>query len=153
MKCIYCGYPESKVIDSRSGEDGTTIRRRRECLKCAKRFTTYEKVESVPLIVIKKDGSRQPFRREKIIDGLVRACEKRPVSLKQIEDLTNEIEGKFYNSFEREIPSEKIGEMVMEKLKSLDEVAYVRFASVYRQFKDVNTFIKEIEKLISDSKK
>lgn len=153
MKCIYCGHPESKVIDSRSGEDGTAIRRRRECLKCAKRFTTYEKVESVPLIVIKKDGSRQTFRREKIIDGLVRACEKRPVSLQQIEDLTDEIESKFYNSFEREIPSEKIGELVMEKLKSLDEVAYVRFASVYRQFKDVNTFIKEIEKLISDSKK
>lgn len=153
MKCIYCGHPESKVIDSRSGEDGTAIRRRRECLKCAKRFTTYEKVESVPLIVIKKDGSRQPFRREKIINGLVRACEKRPVSLKQIEDLTNEIESKFYNSFAREIPSEKIGELVMEKLKSLDEVAYVRFASVYRQFKDVNTFIKEIEKLINDSKK
>ena len=153
MKCIYCGHPESKVIDSRSGDDGTTIRRRRECLNCAKRFTTYEKVESVPLIVIKKDGSRQSFHREKIINGLVRACEKRPVSLRQIEDLTNEIESKFYNSFEREIPSEKIGEMVMEKLKTLDEVAYVRFASVYRQFKDVNTFIKEIEKLIHDSKK
>lgn len=153
MKCIYCGHSESKVIDSRAGDDGATIRRRRECLSCAKRFTTYEKVESIPLMVIKKDGSRQSFRREKIIDGLVRACEKRPVSLKQIEDLTNEIESKFYNSFEREIPSEKIGETIMEKLKKLDEVAYVRFASVYRQFKDVNTFIKEIEKLIEDSKK
>ena len=150
MKCLYCGYSESKVVDSRPNEEGTAIRRRRECEKCTKRFTTYEKVEEVPLVIIKKDGSRQVYQRGKLINGFLKACEKRPVSLKQIEEVVDEIEKELYNSMEKEIDSKKIGEMVMKRLKQLDDVAYVRFASVYRQFKDLNTFVEELNKLIKE---
>lgn len=148
MRCLFCGHLESKVIDSRSAEDGTTIRRRRECLACKKRFTTYEKLETIPIVVIKKDGTRESFDRDKISNGILRACEKRPVSLQEIESLIDDIEAKLYNMLIREISSEKIGEMVMERLQALDEVAYVRFASVYRQFKDINSFMSELTKLI-----
>ena len=148
MKCPYCGDQDSKVIDSRHSEDGASIRRRRECLACQKRFTTYETVESLPIIVVKKDGSRQSFDRTKILNGMVRACEKRPVSIAEMEAAVTDIEQVMQNSLEREISSSEIGELVMEKLKMLDEVAYVRFASVYREFKDVNTFIDEIGKLL-----
>ncbi|MBE7022709.1 MAG: transcriptional regulator NrdR [Ruminococcaceae bacterium] len=148
MKCPYCEYEESKVIDSRPTDENEAIRRRRECLSCAKRFTTYEKVESIPLMVIKKDGSRQMFDREKLLNGIMRACEKRPVATMDMEHITNEIENAAQNLLEREIKSEQIGEMVMERLKDVDEVAYVRFASVYRQFKDINTFIDEVNKLL-----
>lgn len=147
MKCPYCGFIDDRVIDSRPTDEGTVIRRRRECIKCAKRFTTYEKVESLPLIVIKKDKTRQPFNREKLINGMLRACEKRPVSIDDIEKLADDIESQIYNSLQREITTNEIGEMVMERLKSLDEVAYVRFASVYRQFKDIDTFMEELRKL------
>lgn len=150
MKCPYCGFIEDKVIDSRPTDEGIAIRRRRECVKCQKRFTTYEKVESLPLIVIKKDKSRQSFNREKLLNGLLRACEKRPVSLDELERLVDSVESQCLNSFQREITSEEIGEMVMAKLKNLDEVAYVRFASVYRQFKDINTFMDELRKLIDE---
>lgn len=146
MKCPYCGYAESKVIDSRPNEE--SIRRRRECLSCQKRFTTYEFVEHLPLVVIKKDGSRQSFDKVKLINGMVRACEKRPVSLSEIEKFADEIEQEAQNSLEREVPTSYIGELVMERLKNLDEVAYVRFASVYRQFKDINTFVDELNKLL-----
>ena len=149
MRCLFCGHTESKVIDSRQADDGTTIRRRRECLECGKRFTTYEKIESIPIVVVKKDGTRESFDREKIINGLLRACEKRPVSLNEIEGVVDEIEGKLYNLLEREVSSEKIGEMVMEKLQKLDDIAYVRFASVYRQFKDINSFMDELAKIIN----
>ena len=149
MRCLFCGHTESKVIDSRSTDEGTTIRRRRECLECGKRFTTYEKIESIPIIVVKKDGTRESFDREKIINGLLRACEKRPVSLDQVENIVDEIEARLYNLLEREVSSEKIGEMVMEKLQKLDDIAYVRFASVYRQFKDINSFMDELAKLIN----
>lgn len=148
MKCPYCEYEESKVIDSRPTDENEAIRRRRECLECGKRFTTYEKVESIPLMVIKKDGSRQMFDREKLLNGIMRACEKRPVTTGSMEHITNEIENAAQNLLEREIKSEQIGEMVMDKLKDIDEVAYVRFASVYRQFKDINTFIEEVNKLL-----
>ncbi len=148
MKCPFCGFEESKVIDSRPAEDGEKIRRRRECLQCAKRFTTYEMIESLPIIVIKKDRSREAFNRDKLLNGLMRACEKRPVSLPTLEKLIDEIESIIQNSLDREVQSEKIGELVMEKLKSIDEVAYVRFASVYRQFKDINTFMDELNKLL-----
>ncbi len=151
MRCLFCGHLESKVIDSRSTEEGTTIRRRRECLACKKRFTTYEKIETIPIIVIKKDGTRETFDRDKISNGILRACEKRPVSLKEIEGLIDDIESKLYNMLEREVSSEKIGEMVMERLQQLDEIAYVRFASVYRQFKDINSFMTELAKLIKKS--
>lgn len=151
MRCLFCGHLESKVIDSRSTEEGTTIRRRRECLECGKRFTTYEKIETIPIIVIKKDGTRQAFDRDKISNGILRACEKRPVSLKEVDALIDDIEAKMYNMLEREVSSEKIGEMVMERLKELDEIAYVRFASVYRQFKDINSFMDELAKLIKKS--
>ena len=150
MKCPYCGYEEDRVIDSRPTEEGTAIRRRRECTKCQRRYTTYEKVESVPLMVIKKDKTRQPFNREKIINGLLRACEKRPVSIDDVEKLVNEVESQLYNSLQREVTTKDIGEMVMIKLKNLDEVAYVRFASVYRQFKDINTFMDELRKLLNE---
>lgn len=149
MRCLFCGHTESKVIDSRSTDEGTTIRRRRECLECGKRFTTYEKIESIPIIVVKKDGTRESFDREKIINGILRACEKRPVSLDQAENLVDEIETKLYNLLEREVSSEKIGEMVMERLQKLDDIAYVRFASVYRQFKDINSFMDELAKIIN----
>ena len=150
MKCPYCGYEDDRVIDSRPTEEGTAVRRRRECSKCQKRYTTYEKVESLPLIVIKKDKTRQPFNREKIINGILRACEKRPVSLDDVEKIVNEIESQLYNSLQREVTTKDIGEMVMVKLKNLDEVAYVRFASVYRQFKDINTFMDELRKLLNE---
>ena len=150
MKCPYCGYQESKVVDSRHSEDGVSIRRRRECLACSKRFTTYETVESLPIVVVKKDGSRQSFDRNKILNGMVRACEKRPVSMASLEKAVDEIEQAIQNSLEREIRTSDIGEFVMERLKPLDEVAYVRFASVYRQFKDINTFMQELNKILEE---
>jgi transcriptional repressor NrdR len=150
MKCPYCGNSESKVVDSRPTEEETAIRRRRECEKCTKRFTTYEKIEEVPLVIIKKDGNREVYQRGKLINGFLKACEKRPVSLKQIEEVVDEIEKELYNSMDKEIDSKKIGEMVMKRLKQLDDVAYVRFASVYRQFKDLNTFMDELNKLINE---
>jgi len=148
MKCPFCGYPESKVIDSRPAED--TIRRRRECLSCGKRFTTYEFIEKLPLVVIKKDGSRQTFDKMKILNGILRACEKRPVTMDEIQRMTDEIEQEIQNSLDREVPTSRIGELVMEKLKATDEVAYVRFASVYRQFTDINTFRDELNKLLGE---
>lgn len=153
MKCPYCGFKESKVVDSRPAEEGSSIRRRRECLSCAKRFTTYETVESMPMVVIKRDGSRQTFDRRKLVNGMLRACEKRPVSLGQLEKIGEEIEQELQNSLEREISTERVGELVMDKLKSVDEVAYVRFASVYRQFKDIGTFMDELNKLMGEDKK
>ncbi len=150
MKCPFCGYKESKVVDSRPADEGSSIRRRRECLKCENRFTTYETVESLPMVVIKKDGSRQTFDRNKVLRGIQRSCEKRPVSVAEMERMTAEIEQEIQNSLEREISTETIGEKVMEKLKTADEVAYVRFASVYRQFKDINTFMSELNKLLQE---
>lgn len=150
MKCPYCGYVEDKVIDSRPTDENAAIRRRRECSKCLRRFTTYEKVESVPLMVIKKDKTRQSFDREKLLNGLLRACEKRPVSVDDLEKMVDEIEGQILNTLKREITTQEIGEMVMARLKDLDEVAYVRFASVYRQFRDINTFMDELHKLLKD---
>ena len=147
MKCPYCGYKESKVIDSRPAEEGSSIRRRRECLSCAKRFTTYETVESLPMVVIKKDGSRQSFDKRKVLNGMI-ACEKRPVPFEVLEQKADEIEQTLQNSLEREVSTEYIGELVMDKLRAVDEVAYVRFASVYRQFKDIDTFMKELNKLL-----
>ena len=150
MKCPYCGYQESKVVDSRHSEDGLSIRRRRECLSCQKRFTTYETVESLPIVVIKKDGSRQSFDRQKVLRGMIRACEKRPVALAELERIADEIEQELQNSMEREIRTEVIGEKVMERLRKVDQVAYVRFASVYRQFKDIDTFMAELNKLLAE---
>lgn len=150
MKCPFCGFEESKVIDSRPTDEGERIRRRRECIKCGKRFTTYEIIESVPLIVVKKDKSREPFDRSKLFNGILRACEKRPVPLSTIEEAVADIEISLQNSLDREVTSDRIGELTMEKLKDIDEVAYVRFASVYRQFKDINTFIEEVSKLLKD---
>ena len=152
MKCPYCNYNESKVIDSRPADEGTTIRRRRECLACQKRFTTYEVMEHLPLVVIKRDGSRQSFDKNKVLNGMLRSCEKRPVPLADLEKISDEIEQELQNSFEREINTSEIGEMVMARLKELDEVAYVRFASVYRQFKDINTFMDELAQLLGDKK-
>lgn len=152
MRCPYCGYSESKVIDSRPAEEGSTIRRRRECLACQKRFTTYEIIERLPLVVIKRDGSRQTFDKIKVMNGMLRACEKRPVSIQSLEKISDEVEQELQNYLEREVNTTEIGEMVMERLKSVDEVAYVRFASVYRQFKDINTFLEELTKLIGDKK-
>ena len=148
MKCPYCGYSESKVIDSRPADEGKSIRRRRECLSCEKRFTTYETVESLPMVVVKKNGSRQSFDRRKVFNGMLRACEKRPVPVAELERIAEEIEQNLQNSLEREISTERIGEEVMERLKKVDEVAYVRFASVYRQFKDIGTFMEELNKLL-----
>jgi len=150
MKCPYCSFIEDKVIDSRPTDEGSAIRRRRECTNCSKRFTTYEKVESIPLMVIKKDTTRQSFDRDKLLNGLLRACEKRPVSINDLEKLVNEIESQIYNSLQREVSTNTIGEMVMSRLKNMDEVAYVRFASVYRQFRDINTFMDELHKLLED---
>ena len=150
MKCPVCACEESKVIDSRPTDEGERIRRRRECTSCGKRFTTYEIIESVPVIVVKKDRSREVFDRNKLFSGMLRACEKRPVSLDAIELAVDEIENSLQNSLDREVTSQRIGELAMEKLKSLDEVAYVRFASVYRQFKDINTFMEELAKLLSE---
>lgn len=150
MRCPYCGYQESKVVDSRPAEEGQSIRRRRECLSCQKRFTTYETVESLPLVVIKKDGSRQTFDRSKVLKGMVRACEKRPVPLADLESAASEVEQLLQNSLEREVSTDRIGELVMDKLKPLDDVSYVRFASVYRQFKDINSFMSELNKLLEN---
>ena len=150
MKCPYCGSSESKVVDSRPTVEEAAIRRRRECEKCSKRFTTYEKIEEMPLIIVKKDGSREAYQRSKMLNGILRACEKRPISISTIEQMADEIEKELYNSMEKEIDSKKIGEMVMSKLKQIDDVAYVRFASVYRQFKDINIFLEELNKLIDE---
>ena len=152
MKCPYCSFEESKVIDSRSADDGERIRRRRECLKCGKRFTTHEVIETVPLIVVKRDKSREVFDRNKLTAGILRACEKRPVSLEQIDNIVDFIEGKLQSSVDREVTSMKIGELAMEQIKNIDEVAYVRFASVYRQFKDINTFMDELNELLTEKK-
>ena len=152
MKCPFCGYIDTKVIDSRPIEDGNAIRRRRECEKCGRRFTTYEKVDEIPYMVIKRDGSRELFNRNKILNGLIKACEKRPVSVNLLDDIVRNLEKELYNNNEREVPTQVIGEMVMEALKDVDEVAYVRFASVYRQFKDVGTFMEEIEKLMDEKR-
>ncbi|MBE6030116.1 MAG: transcriptional repressor NrdR [Firmicutes bacterium] len=153
MRCPYCDNQDTKVIDSRHTEEGHAIRRRRECDKCGKRFTTYEKVEEMILMVVKKDGSREAFDRTKILNGIIKACEKRPVALADIERVVDDIERGLNNMMEKEVQSSFIGELIMEELKKLDEVAYVRFASVYRQFTDVNTFVKEIEKLLGTAKK
>lgn len=150
MKCPFCGYEESKVIDSRPTDEGEKIRRRRECIACNKRFTTYEIIESVPIVVVKKDKSRQAFDRVKLFNGMLRACEKRPVSIEQIDRIVSDIEAELQNSLDREVTSIHIGELAMDKLKALDEVAYVRFASVYRQFKDINTFMDELAKLLGE---
>ena len=147
MKCRYCSSTESKVVDSRPTEDGTSIRRRRECLSCQNRFTTYEKIETLPLLVIKKDRTRELFDKNKLLSGIIKACHKRPVTMEQMEEVATEIEAELQNSLTREISSQRIGVLVMDKLKSLDPVAYVRFASVYREFKDLDTFMRELEQL------
>lgn len=153
MKCPFCGYTESKVIDSRPTDEGSRIRRRRECLSCMKRFTTYEIIESLPIIVVKKDKSREAFDRNKLLNGLLRACEKRPVSIETLEKAVDDIEAQIQNSLDREVTATRIGEYAMEKLMQIDEVAYVRFASVYRQFKDINSFHEEISKLLTEDEK
>ncbi len=153
MRCPFCGNSESKVIDSRPAEEGATIRRRRECLSCQKRFTTYEIMERLPLIVVKRDGSRQTFDKMKLMNGMLRACEKRPVSLHAVEEIANDIEQELQNALEREVTTITIGEMVMNRLKELDEVAYVRFASVYRQFEDIDSFLEELNKLMQNKKR
>ncbi|ADQ40997.1 ATP-cone domain protein [Caldicellulosiruptor acetigenus I77R1B] len=150
MRCPFCGYEDSKVVDTRPTDEGRIIKRRRECLKCQKRFTTYEKVERQPILVIKKDNRREEFDRNKILNGIIKACQKRPVSIEQMNKIVDEIENEIYNSMREEISSREIGEMVMEKLKKIDEISYVRFASVYRQFKDINTFIEELQKLLTE---
>ena len=150
MKCPFCGHLDSKVVDSRPAEDGASIRRRRECLACHKRFTTFEVMESLPVVVIKKGGSRQSFDRSKLLNGMIRACEKRPVPFDVLQQIADEIEQTLQNEMNREIPSDQIGEMVMDRLKEVDEVAYVRFASVYRQFKDISTFMAELSKLLQE---
>ena len=152
MRCPFCSFIESKVIDSRPTDENTSIRRRRECLKCGKRFTTYEKLESISLVVVKKDDSRQPFNRDKVLKGIMTACEKRPISIVQMEMIADTIESELSQRMEREVRSTRIGEMVMEKLRVLDEVAYVRFASVYKQFDNVSTFMDELQGLIDDKK-
>lgn len=150
MKCPYCAHLESKVVDSRPAEEGSSIRRRRECLECHRRFTTYETMESLPLVVIKKDGGRQTFDKSKLLRSMIKACEKRSVPLATLEQISNEIEQSLQNKMEREVSSAEIGELAMDRLKSIDEVAYVRFASVYRQFKDINTFMNELNKLLAE---
>ncbi|SDY41700.1 transcriptional repressor NrdR [Tindallia californiensis] len=152
LNCPFCGKFDSKVIDSRPTDEGQAIRRRRECNECQKRFTTYEKVEEIPLIVIKKSGNREPFNRNKLMKGVIRACEKRPVPLKSIEYIVEEIEKQLQNDMIKEVHTDKIGNMVMDRLKDLDEVAYVRFASVYREFKDLNTFMEELTKILKEKK-
>lgn len=152
MKCSYCGYVEDKVVDSRLTQEGAAIRRRRECLKCGKRFTTYEYIENVSLMVIKKDGRREPFDRKKVLSGILKACEKRPISMEQMEDIVEQIERAIQKKLGREVPSSRLGELLMEKLKALDDVAYVRFASVYRQFKDVNQFMLELKDILDKDK-
>lgn len=150
MKCPFCNFYETKVIDSRPTDEGQAIRRRRECVKCQKRFTTYEKIEEIPLIVVKKDGNRQPYNRNKLLNGIIKACEKRPVPMSTIEQIVDDIEKTLYNSMKKEVTSNYIGEMVMNKLKDVDEVSYVRYASVYRQFKDISTFMDELKKLLDE---
>jgi transcriptional regulator NrdR len=150
MKCVYCGFPESKVVDSRPTDEGSSIRRRRECLSCKKRFTTYEKIDSLPLLVVKKDGEREPFDSDKIKIGVIKACEKRPVPIHDIEELVSNVEKNIFNSLRQEITSNEIGELVMRGLKDLDDVAYVRFASVYKEFKDVDTFMEELQRLLAE---
>ncbi len=150
MKCPYCGFAESKVVDSRPTDDGASIRRRRECLSCNNRFTTYETVESLPMVAVKKDGSRQSFDRSKVLGGMIRACEKRPVPLAELERIADEVEQELQNGLDREITTEHIGELVMDKLRKLDQGAYVRFAAVYRQFKDIDTFMSELNKLLAE---
>ena len=150
MKRMYCGCEDSKVIDSRSTDDGRSIRRRRECSNCGRRFTTFETIESVPLLVVKRDGTRQLFEKEKLKNGIIRACEKRPISMAQIDGVADNIEKALYNSLEQEVSSQKIGDLVMQELKTLDEVAYIRFAAVYRQFKDSATFIEEMRKIFGE---
>lgn len=150
MKCPFCSYFESKVNDSRPTDEGQAIRRRRECIKCGKRFTTYEKIEEIPIIIVKKDGNRQSYDRNKLLNGIIKACEKRPVSMNTIEKIVDEIEKSLSNSLEREVTSVEIGELIMDKLKDIDEVAYVRFASVYRQFKDLNSFMEELKKILDE---
>lgn len=150
MKCPYCDAQDSKVLDSRPTEEGAAIRRRRECMACKRRFTTYEKIEGVPIMVIKKDKGREPFDRDKLMHGIVKACEKRPVSIEIMENMVSTIENIIQNSLDREITSARIGDLVMEQLKGIDEVAYVRFASVYREFKDINTFMQELRKLLTE---
>ncbi|MFA4991465.1 MAG: transcriptional regulator NrdR [Candidatus Omnitrophota bacterium] len=152
MKCPFCGNSEDKVIDSRASEEGRSIRRRRECLSCHRRFTTYENIEESTLMVIKKDSRREPFDRKKILAGLTKACEKRPIGTEQLEALADKIEYTLQSKFEKEVPSKEVGELLMELLYKLDEVAYVRFASVYRQFKDINQFMKELKGLLSHEK-
>lgn len=152
MNCPFCNHHDSKVVDSRPTDEGQSIRRRRECMECGKRFTTYEKLEQVPLIIIKKNGTRESYDRNKILNGILRSCEKRPVSLPTIENIVDEVEKELYNSMDREIKSEYIGEIIMKKLKEIDEVSYVRFASVYRQFADINSFKDELEKLLKEKK-
>ena len=152
MKCMYCGYEDSKVIDSRSADEGRTIRRRRECVRCGKRFTTYETIEDTPVLVVKSNGTRQAFDAGKIKNGVVKACEKRPVSMSDIDALVDGITKRVYNSMEQEISSKAIGEMVMDALKDVDEVAYVRYASVYRSFKDISSFMEELQKMMQSKK-
>ncbi|SKB28929.1 transcriptional repressor NrdR [Acetoanaerobium noterae] len=153
MKCPYCDFDTSKVVDSRPIEEGNSIRRRRECENCKRRFTTYEKIEQVNVMVVKKDGAREFFDREKILKGIIRSCEKRPISIKQMENIVTDIEKEIVNMMQREISSEEIGNLVMDKLKDIDEVSYVRFASVYRQFKDVNSFLDELKNIIEEKSK
>lgn len=152
MKCLYCGYEDSKVIDSRSADEGRTIRRRRECLNCGRRFTTYETIEDTPVLVIKSSGMRQAFDAQKVRGGIIKSCEKRPVSSAEIDDMVASVTKKVYNSMEQEISSKVIGEMVMEELRKHDEVAYVRYASVYRSFKDISSFMDELQKLMDNKK-
>lgn len=153
MRCPFCLHLDSKVLDSRQTEEGASIRRRRECMACHKRFTTYERLDEMPFMVIKKDGRREPFSRTKILNGMVRACEKRPISIETLEEAVSDIEGQVRSRLDREISSESIGELVMDKLRELDDVAYVRFASVYRQFKDIDRFIEELQQLRKDSER
>jgi transcriptional repressor NrdR len=148
MRCPFCGYTESKVIDTRPTDEGEKIRRRRECLRCGKRFTSYEIIETTPLMVIKRDGSREVFSRDKLLNGMIKSCEKRPVSLSVLEEAVSDIVASLQNEMEREVPSTLIGELCMEKLKGIDQVAYVRFASVYRQFKDINSFLEELKNIL-----
>ncbi len=150
MKCPYCGCEESKVVDSRPTDEGERIRRRRECIQCGKRFTTYEIIETTPIMVVKRDNSREPYNRQKLTKGILRACEKRPISLDQIDEIVDKVEARIQNTLDREVPSERIGEYTMEELKSIDEVAYVRFACVYRQFQDIHTFMEELKRLIEE---
>lgn len=152
MKCPFCNYPDSKVVDSRPTDEGTSIRRRRECLHCLKRFTTYETIERLPLMLVKRDGTREPYDRNKLLSGVMKACEKRPVPQARLEQLVDTVEQKLFGTLETEISSQKIGEMVIQELKNVDEVAYVRFASVYRQFKDINTFLEELNSLLQNKK-